>query len=95
MRSGPFSLRPLPGNDILAVLGVVGQVLEPRGMSMAGLLVSWQVQGGQRWNAHGAELSSPKSRTSATFVARTNARRTSLEGGHLLPSLTNRSPHLR
>jgi hypothetical protein len=39
-----------------------------QGLSMPDLLTSWQVQGGQRWNAHGVGLSCPKSRTSAMFV---------------------------
>ena len=44
------------------------QVLEPEGLSTPDLVISWQVQGGQRWNAHGVGLSSPKSRTSAMSV---------------------------
>ena len=45
--------------DILAVLEVVTSGSEPRDLSMPGLL-SWQVQGGQGWNAHGVGLSSPR-----------------------------------
>jgi hypothetical protein len=69
MRSGQNSARLSPDNDILAVLeGQRHQVLEPEGLSTPDLVISWQVQGGQRWNAHGVGLSSPKSLTSAMFV---------------------------
>ena len=51
------------------------EVLEPRGLSTPGLARAGRVKEGQGWNAHGVGLSSPKSRTSATSVARTSARR--------------------
>ena len=44
-------------SGVLAVLEVVNVSSEPGDLSMPGLL-SWQVQGGQGWNAHGVGLSS-------------------------------------
>ena len=62
------------------------------GLPAQGPLAACRVKEGQRCNAHGVGLNSPRSPTSAMCAARTCAQPISLEGSRLRPSPMNRSP---